>query len=86
VHTGLAVITGIEDRQHSYVALTRGTMSLVREARVTRVLDSVHALPGEQSERLRPGRCEVGSESSWLLVFSAIPAPGAPSESAVRVR
>jgi hypothetical protein len=25
VHTGLAVITGTEDRQHSYVALTRGT-------------------------------------------------------------
>ncbi len=25
VHTGLAVITGIEDRQHAYVALTRGT-------------------------------------------------------------
>ena len=25
VHTGLAVITGIEDRQHGYVALTRGT-------------------------------------------------------------
>jgi hypothetical protein len=25
VHTGLAVITGTEDRQHAYVALTRGT-------------------------------------------------------------
>ena len=25
VHTGLALITGIEDRQHAYVALTRGT-------------------------------------------------------------
>jgi hypothetical protein len=25
VHTGLAVITGTEDRQHVYVALTRGT-------------------------------------------------------------
>jgi hypothetical protein len=25
VHTGLAVITGAEDRQHAYVALTRGT-------------------------------------------------------------
>jgi hypothetical protein len=25
VHTGLAVITGTEDRQHTYVALTRGT-------------------------------------------------------------
>ncbi len=25
VHTGLAVIAGIEDRQHAYVALTRGT-------------------------------------------------------------
>ena len=25
VHTGLAVITGVEDRQHAYVALTRGT-------------------------------------------------------------
>src|SRR5262249_1562260 len=25
VHTGLAVITGGEDRQHAYVALTRGT-------------------------------------------------------------
>src|SRR5439155_9539361 len=24
VHTGLAVITGTEDRQHAYVALTRG--------------------------------------------------------------
>ena len=27
VHTGLAVITGTEDRQHAYVALTRGTSS-----------------------------------------------------------
>src|SRR5207302_9626446 len=25
VHTGLAVITGTEDRQHAYVALSRGT-------------------------------------------------------------
>ena len=25
MHTGLAVITGVEDRQHAYVALTRGT-------------------------------------------------------------
>jgi hypothetical protein len=25
VHTGLPVITGTEDRQHAYVALTRGT-------------------------------------------------------------
>ena len=25
MHTGLAVITGTEDRQHAYVALTRGT-------------------------------------------------------------
>jgi len=25
VHTGLAVITGTEDCQHAYVALTRGT-------------------------------------------------------------
>ena len=25
MHTGLAVITGTEDRQHVYVALTRGT-------------------------------------------------------------
>src|SRR6202022_1027764 len=25
VHTGLTVITGTEDRQHAYVALTRGT-------------------------------------------------------------
>src|SRR5262249_32130318 len=25
VHTGLALITGTEDRQHAYVALTRGT-------------------------------------------------------------
>src|SRR5207248_11265854 len=25
VHTGLAVMTGTEDRQHAYVALTRGT-------------------------------------------------------------
>ena len=25
MHTGLAVITGSEDRQHAYVALTRGT-------------------------------------------------------------
>ena len=25
VHTGLAVITGTEDRPHAYVALTRGT-------------------------------------------------------------
>ncbi len=25
VHTGLAVITGSEDRQHAYVALSRGT-------------------------------------------------------------
>jgi len=25
VHTGLAVITGTEDRQHTYVALSRGT-------------------------------------------------------------
>jgi hypothetical protein len=25
VHTGIAVITGTEDRQHLYVALTRGT-------------------------------------------------------------
>jgi hypothetical protein len=25
VHTGLAVLTGTEDRQHAYVALTRGT-------------------------------------------------------------
>src|SRR6266568_1198169 len=27
VHTGLAVITGTEDRQHAYVALSRGTSS-----------------------------------------------------------
>jgi hypothetical protein len=27
VHTGLALITGTEDRQHAYVALTRGTSS-----------------------------------------------------------
>jgi hypothetical protein len=25
VHTGLAVITGTEDRQHAYVAMSRGT-------------------------------------------------------------
>ena len=25
MHTGLAVITGTEDRQHAYPALTRGT-------------------------------------------------------------
>ena len=25
MHTGLAVITGTEDRQHAYVALSRGT-------------------------------------------------------------
>ncbi len=30
MHTGLAVITGTEDRQHGYVALTRGTDTFAR--------------------------------------------------------
>jgi hypothetical protein len=31
VHTGLAVITGTEDRQHAYVAMSRGTDTNVVE-------------------------------------------------------
>jgi hypothetical protein len=39
VHTGLAVMTGTEDRQQAYFALTRGTTSSVRAARVCGVLE-----------------------------------------------
>ena len=52
VHTGLAVITGTEDRQHAYVALTRGT-----DANLAYVFT---ALP----QARRPGaRAEAGSRT-----------------------
>ena len=57
MHTGLAVITGTEDRQHAYVALTRGTdvntayvFTAVPEAR----RPGPRPAPGPRARPLRP--------------------------------
>ena len=59
VHTGLAVITGTEDRQHAYVALSRGT-----EVNLAYVFTAVpqdrrpgpRPAPGPRARPLRPPR------------------------------
>ena len=63
VHTGLAVITGTEDRQHAYVALTRGTdtntayvFTLSPEAR----RPGARPAPGPRTGPLRPARHRAG--------------------------
>ena len=68
MHTGLAVITGTEDRQHAYVALTRGT-----DANFAYVFTAV-------PQARRPGaRAEAGSRTGPLRQDSAeragVPAP-----------
>ena len=62
VHTGLAVFTGSEDRQHAYVALTRGTdentayvFTASPEARRPRPRPP----PGPRTRPLRPARRPV---------------------------
>ena len=49
VHAGLAVITGTEDRQHAYVALSRGTDANLRLR--------VHHLPETRRPGARPAAC-----------------------------
>ena len=63
MHTGLAVITGTEDRQHAYVALTRGTddntayvFTAVPEAR----RPGARPAPGPRTGPLRPAHRPAG--------------------------
>ena len=59
VHTGLAVITGTEDRQHAYVALTRGTdvnLAYVFTAVPQDRRPGPRPAPGPRTGPLRPPR------------------------------
>src|SRR5689334_7272626 len=73
VHIGLAVITGAEDRQHAYVALTRGTD--INTAYVfTRSPTTADPVPGPRPapELARYDRRNARPE--------ATPAPAAPGQ------
>ena len=59
VHTGLAVITGTEDRQHAYVALSRGTevnLAYVFTAVTQDRRPGPRPAPGPRARPLRPAR------------------------------
>ena len=65
VHTGLAVITGTEDRQHAYVALTRGTdanHAYVFTASPKRA-DRSRPPPGTRTGPVRHDQCRTGRRS-----------------------
>ena len=61
VHTGLAVITGTEDRQHAYVALTRGTD--------TNIGLRLHAVPEDR----RPGARARARLPNWPATTASPP-------------
>ena len=71
VHTGLAVITGTEDRQHAYVALTRGTDANLRLR--------VHHLPQAGRPGARPAaRSRTGPLRPDSCRTDGVRAPATP--------
>ena len=69
VHTGLAVITGTEDRQHAYVALTRGT-----DANLAYVF-TVSPKTADPAPGPKPAP-ELARYDKILAERSGVPAPG----------
>jgi hypothetical protein len=74
VHTGLAVITGTEDRQHAYVALTRGTSDNTAYV-FTQSLKRADASPG-------PRRAPELARYDRLASQASDPRPAAPAAGA----
>jgi hypothetical protein len=95
VHTGLAVITGTEDRQHAYVALTRGTTENTAYV-FTQPPNQVDLLPGPRpapeldryDRRTTPAPVSTGGDrpESALGVLAGVIARDGQEPSAVRVR
>jgi hypothetical protein len=71
VHTGLAVITGSEDRQHAYVALTRGTDANLAYV-FTQSPKQADAAPG-------PRPAPELARYDRLARHASIPGPAAPA-------
>jgi hypothetical protein len=69
VHTGLAVITGTEDRQHAYVALTRGTDANLAYV-FTRSPKTADPAPGPKPAP------ELARYDNILAERAGVPAPG----------
>ena len=66
VHTGLAVFTGTEDRQHAYVALTRGTdanHAYVFTVSPKRADPVPGPRPGSRAGPVRPNSCRTNRPS-----------------------
>jgi conjugative relaxase-like TrwC/TraI family protein len=81
VHTGLAVITGTEDRQHAYVALTRGTT--INQAYVFTVSPKLaDPVPGP---RPAPELARYDQKSTERAGPSAPPTPAASPGEALAV-
>jgi hypothetical protein len=74
VHTGLAVITGTEDRQHAYVALTRGT--------TTNMADVFTVSPKRADPAPGPRPAPELDRYDRLTTHAANTAPAAPAPTA----
>ena len=73
VHTGLAVITGMEDRQHAYVALSRGT-----DVNMAYVF-TVSPKTADPAPSPRPAP-ELARYDRRITRAGALPAPAAPGK------
>jgi hypothetical protein len=76
VHTGLAVITGTEDRQHAYVALTRGTDTNIAYV-FTLSPKRADPAPGPRSAPELARYDQIHAERSGVPAPATPPAPAA---------
>jgi conjugative relaxase-like TrwC/TraI family protein len=74
VHTGLAVITGTEDRQHAYVALTRGTDANLAYV-FTRSPKTADPAPGPKPAPELARYDKINTERAGHLAPATEPAP-----------